>query len=285
LSEIQKWDPTLTSIKCDHCLSVYFAQNGVFHLYPYAEKNHHVEIHDRLSSFAAILDESTNLKRIIPELFFKQISNTKSKRVFLDAGCGYGDLSIAACEFFDEVIAIDAGDQELEYLAARIREKNIKNIHVFKTSLMNLPFVAEQFSGIGCIQVLEHVSDAKKALDNLYSNLSPGGLLYLSTPNKYSIKPEAHTKLWGIGYLPPKMALIYARLFRRDKDYKSIFLFSINKLRILLFPYFGKNIKFIRSGYHQSFLGKLAKWSWEKPLLKFLAYFLVADIEVVAFKE
>lgn len=288
LNNIPKWNPSQKLIKCNYCFSEYFYQNGIFHLYLNAKKNQYTKINERLSSFASILNEAsnlTNLRRIIPELFVKQINNHENTRVFLDAGCGFGDLSIVASEFFDEVIAIDAGDQELEFFATRIKKEGITNIHIFKANLTNLPFSPDQFSGIGCIQVLEHVSDAKLTLSNLYSNLSYGGLLYLSTPNKYSIYPEVHTKLWGINYLPTKIAMFYARLFGKEEEYKSITLVSINKLRKLMNPYFGKNSKFIRSGFHQSLLGKIAKWSWEKPLLKILAYLLVADIEIIANKE
>jgi len=288
LNEIQNWDPSQTLIKCSNCQSEYYSKNGIFYLYPDVSENQQFEIQDRSSSFAGILDESinlSNLNRIIPELFFKQIKNVKTPRVFLDAGCGYGDLSIAACEFFDQVIAIDAGDQELEFLAKRIKDKGIHNITVIKTSIMNLPFVDKQFSAIGCVQVLEHVIDANKAIKNLFNSLSMDGLLYISTPNKYSIKPEVHTKLWGIGFLPKKFALAYARFYQKESDYRSIHLVSIKKLKKLLIPYFDKNIKFIRSGFHKSFFGKLAKWSWNIPLLKQLAYLFVADIEVIAYKE
>ena len=203
----------------------------------------------------------------------------------MDAGCGYGDLSIAASEFFDEVIAIDAGDQELESLAKRIKKENIKNIHVFKASLSNLPFTPEQFIGIGCIQVLEHVVDQKKVIKNLFQNLKPGGLLYLSTPNRYSVKPEVHTKLWGISFLPQKFAILYAKLFGKLEAFNSVSLVSLDELRKLLFPWFGENIKFIRSGFHQSFPGNLATWAWEKPFLKYFAFLFVADIEVIANKN
>jgi hypothetical protein len=41
--------------------------------------------------------------------------------------------------------------------------------------------------------------------------LRPGAPLFLSTPNRYSLTPEPHVGLWGIGFLPRSWANRYVR--------------------------------------------------------------------------
>jgi hypothetical protein len=35
--------------------------------------------------------------------------------------------------------------------------------------------------------------------------LRPGGLLFLATPNRYTLGLEPHVRLWGVGYLPAQL--------------------------------------------------------------------------------
>ncbi len=287
-SELPTWNDTQESIYCALCHSTYFSNNGIFHIYPEANRNENIDIKERVSSFSYNYIGDANLqglKRIIPTLFQEQLSSKIQNKVFLDAGCGYGDLSIAASEYFDDVVAVDAGNQELEFLASRIQQMGINNVHLFKTSLEKLPFTKEQFAAIGCIQVLEHVHDQQRVIEKFFTCLSPNGLLYLSTPNRYSIKPEVHTKIWGVSYLPKKLGGAYAKLYGKDKEYQGINLLSINEIKKMLSAQFGRNITLIRSGFHQSFLGRLAKFAWDKPVIKTLAQALISDIEVVALKK
>lgn len=286
-THLPDWDPDITKITCGQCGLIFQSKDGIFNFLLEDEINTHGTAFDRLSSHAQVSNdpvEKRDYRKIFNRILKQNNPIPKNQHILLDAGCGYGGLSIAAAPFFDHVIAVDAGDNELEYLSKIVREKGITNIHIFKASLCNLPFAHGQFAGIACVQVLEHVRDQRRLIQNLFQVLAEDGILYLSTPNRYALKTEPHTRLWGVGYLPPKMALNYARVFNRQEIYTGLSLVSSDELRNLLMPYFHRNFSFIRSGIHTTFFGRLAKWAWDKPMLHWLAKALISDTEVIGWK-
>jgi hypothetical protein len=63
--------------------------------------------------------------------------------------------------------------------------------------------------------------------------LNPGGLLFLATPNRFSLGLEPHVRLWGVGFLPRSLARRYVRVFRTS-GYEQVRLRSARGLRRLL---------------------------------------------------
>jgi hypothetical protein len=59
---------------------------------------------------------------------------------------------------------------------------------------------------------------------------APQGVLRLTTPNRFSLTPEPHVGLWGIGWLPHSLAVSYVRA-RTGIDYRPIRLLSLGELR------------------------------------------------------
>jgi hypothetical protein len=61
---------------------------------------------------------------------------------------------------------------------------------------------------------------------------APRGILFLATPNRFSLSLEPHVRLWGIGFLPRGVArrCVYAR---RKVNY-DIYTLSARQLRALL---------------------------------------------------
>ena len=59
--------------------------------------------------------------------------------------------------------------------------------------------------------VIEHVGDQSAALSEAFRVLSPGGSLFLASPNRFSMAPEPHVGVWGVGFLPRRMMAAYVR--------------------------------------------------------------------------
>ncbi len=281
------WNPDVDSITCDACETTFSRREGILNFLPEQGQEIKDELTKKRKSHARILNKaaiSGNYRSIFDNYFSRMGSANHGQRIFLDAGCGYGFLSFIAANYFDHVIAVDISDEELEFFCRQVKEKGVTNIHIFKASLCNLPFSSNQFHGIVCNQVLEHVNDHSRLIRNLSRVLSPGGTLYLSTPNRYSLKPEVHTHLWGVGYLPRNLGGIYSKLFHRFEMFSDLSLVSIGELNELFSLHFGQTYAFVRSGLHTSLLGRLAEWGWDKKGLQWLARLLVSDIEVVGRK-
>ena len=51
--------------------------------------------------------------------------------------------------------------------------------------VLNLPFKNSVFDAVGCFEVLEHVWEPKRLLEEIHRVLKTKGRLYLSTPNAY----------------------------------------------------------------------------------------------------
>src|SRR5439155_14293700 len=84
-----------------------------------------------------------------------------------------------------------------------------------------LPFGGESFGGVIGGDVIEHVGDQAVTLAELHRVLEPGGRLFLATPNRFSLAPEPHVQVWGVGFLPRRWMAAYVRRVR-GLDFRAV---------------------------------------------------------------
>ncbi len=132
-------------------------------------------------SFATQFDSAMNMydtqKRV--DVFFNEIlkgHDLKNKNV-LDAGCGTGWFSKAAVERGGEVTSLDVGEKLLQQVAQKCQTNRVIG------SVLDLPFEENVFDFVISSEVIEHTPNPKKAIEEMYRVLKPGGTLVLSTPN------------------------------------------------------------------------------------------------------
>jgi SAM-dependent methyltransferase len=100
-------------------------------------------------------------------------------QAFLDAGCGDGRyLAALAAELPARRAGVDLSERILETARRRV-EADYR-----RASLEQLPFADGEFDLVLCSQVIEHVPDAGRAVDELTRVLHPGGTLIISTDNE-----------------------------------------------------------------------------------------------------
>lgn len=99
----------------------------------------------------------------------------KTNRI-LDVGAGCGFLLEVARKKGWEVYGT-------EYTEDVIRQCKDKGIDMRMGSLQDVGFEPETFDVIVCIEVIEHLVDPKKTVEEMYRLLRPGGCVYLTTPN------------------------------------------------------------------------------------------------------
>jgi len=147
----------------------------------------------------------------------------------LELGCGAGQYVRAAVRNGHHATGIDASLCQL-ILARRLLADEGLAAELVAAHMESLPFPSDVFSVTLAIDVVEHVDDPRSMLAEAARVLAPGGCLWLTTPNRFSLTPEPHVGLWGVGWLPRSLATRYVQA-RTGIDYSSIRLLSLASLR------------------------------------------------------
>lgn len=100
------------------------------------------------------------------------------KMRFLDIGCGNGDYIDFHVQYFDNI--------ELADLIDRRRGVSI-NYPFHRLDLNEALDSRECYDFIVCLEVIEHLSDIARGINNLKNMLMRGGYLLISTPNKLKL--------------------------------------------------------------------------------------------------
>jgi SAM-dependent methyltransferase len=108
----------------------------------------------------------------------------------LNAGCGEG-LYAPLIEQSAGVTAIVNVDVSRPSIAARRADRRHRDL---RGSVTALPFVAAAFQSAMCSEVIEHVSDDRRAAAELARVLAPGGLLVVSVPAIPAPYDAAHAR-------------------------------------------------------------------------------------------
>lgn len=174
--------------------------------------------------------------KLILTIIQNNLKNTKNAKI-LDAGCGTGLLAKKMVKF-GQVVGVDINPEAIYF-------SNRRGIKVVKASLNKLPFKKNQFDLIVCIDVIYHQQIVdKKALNQLFRILKPGGLLILRVPaynwlrrssdkqvhtrERYSY-PILHSRLTAAGFNIEKISFIHIPLLLLaiiQKVWERIFQFN-----------------------------------------------------------
>ncbi len=147
----------------------------------------------------------------------------------LEVGCGLGQYLAIAAERADRAVGVDLW---LPFLI--LARKRLGGRGIFAAAeAERLPFAGVTFAGVIAADVIEHLADQEQSVAEMARVLKPGGALFLSTPNRFSLTPEPHVGLWGVGFLPRSWANRYVRR-RRGIFYDDVRLLSAAALRRLL---------------------------------------------------
>lgn len=119
----------------------------------------------------------------------------------LEIGCGTAQLLIAAREQYEVVVGVDIAFRWLVMAKKRLIESGF-DFPLFCACAEALPFKPDSFCRVVGESTIEHSKNQIEILSECYRVLSPGGYLFLSTPNRFSLAPDPHTGIIAGGYLP-----------------------------------------------------------------------------------
>ncbi len=156
----------------------------------YIEGHRHVEIEDTRARFESIM---WRLKRYVPV--------DESKKI-LEIGIGTGWFPIMCKMEGLQCKGIEISPQLVEYAREFGRRHGIEP-DVELGNIEDMDIGESEYDVILAESVFEHVEDWRAGLRRAYVALKPGGLLYFSSTNKFSlVSHEYHWPLYG--WLPDK---------------------------------------------------------------------------------
>ena len=151
----------------------------------------------------------------------------------LEIGCGTAALGGALAARGASVVASDLSLRWLVLAGKRLSESTAGAVELVACAAEALPFPDESFELVAAADVVEHVESPERFVCECSRVLRPGGLLFLATPNRYSLGLEPHVRLWGVGYLPRRAAERYVKA-ARGVSYDHVHLLSARTLRRML---------------------------------------------------
>jgi ubiquinone/menaquinone biosynthesis C-methylase UbiE len=93
----------------------------------------------------------------------------------LDVACGPGVVTAALAPRAASIMAFDATEQMLEKARARCARAGLRNVAFRQGDAENLPFGAGQFDGVVTRLAIHHFANPRRALDEMFRVLRPGG--------------------------------------------------------------------------------------------------------------
>ena len=158
----------------------------------------------------------------------------------LENGCGLGYFIDGLASYFKNLAVLDFSLSYLVLARKIVEERSLGNVTLICGSVERLPFRKDSFDFIHSNNVIEHISDQRAMFNEAKRVLNSKGLLFVLSPNRFSMYFEPHFRLPGYGFFPePIRRKIIQHWQHRDID--DISLLSLRELRDLASEQFGKN--------------------------------------------
>jgi ubiquinone/menaquinone biosynthesis C-methylase UbiE/uncharacterized protein YbaR (Trm112 family) len=172
-------------------------------------------------------NECLSLMESVPER-----NNITAATSVLEIGCGTGGFLVAAKRKCDYVVGADIAFRWLVVARKRLQELKI-DVPLVCCCAEYLPFPDARFDIILAEDVLEHVRCQESTLSECRRVMTHQGMLFLATPNRFSLTPEPHVRVWGVGFLPRKWMNAYVQ-WVKGISYENIKVLSYMELKKLL---------------------------------------------------
>lgn len=101
----------------------------------------------------------------------------------LETGCGEGYGSYSLANLAAKVTAIDVSEDAIQHARSKYKRENLEYRVMSATTL---DFPDNSFNLACSFQVIEHLENYHKYLQEIKRVLAPGGTMFLTTPNKFT---------------------------------------------------------------------------------------------------
>lgn len=108
-------------------------------------------------------------------------------RTVLDVGCGVGWLTRQYAKLTQgQVIGINFSKESISEARDKAAKEGLSNLKFKKMDAEDLQFENDTFDCIICSEVLEHLLDPQKALNEMRRVVKPSGRIAITTPNPWN---------------------------------------------------------------------------------------------------
>jgi SAM-dependent methyltransferase len=152
--------------------------------------------------------------------------------IALEDGAGHGLHIEGFAANFAQVFVVDLSLPYLLLAKRILEERAISNVTLVCASVERLPFTDACFDFIHSNNVIEHVLDQAALFGEAHRLLNDRGVLFLHSPNRFSLYFEPHFRLPGFGFIPKPIRRRIIRV-RQGRDIDTIKLLSLGELRRL----------------------------------------------------
>jgi SAM-dependent methyltransferase len=156
------------------------------------------------------IDHVLNAERRSREWLAVQRPDAVGSLPWLDLGCGTADLSVELGGS-RPVLAIDIAFRWLVVARRRLQEHRVTNVTLICADARALPLADASVGQAFALGLMEHLTEYDRVTGEARRVLCAGGVLYLRTTNRFSLLPEPHVGIWGVGFLPRSIADRYVR--------------------------------------------------------------------------
>jgi SAM-dependent methyltransferase len=160
---------------------------------------------------------------------YRWIAERCSGKRVVDMACGEGYGANVLAQTAAEVIGVDANPEAYEHARLRYRSQNLR----FERALVEEFDSGAPYDAIVFLQTIEHVTDPTGMLKRFASLLAPGGVGYVTTPNRLTLAPpgaERSGNPWHVReYTPEEFAALVRPVFG---SVELLGLFHARKLRL-----------------------------------------------------
>ncbi len=211
----------------------------------------------------------------------------------VDVGCGAGAMQDVANGQFNVVFSADIAFRWLVLARKRLEEAGLP-ANVICCCADYLPFRGESFDLVTGISLLEHTANAETVVAECGRVVKRQGIVFLLTTNRFSLAPEPHVRIWGLGFLPRKWMPAVVK-WRRGLAYDKHRLLSLFELRRFLRSARLERMQFSlpaitpadlehRSGLERAGAG-LFDWMGRISVLRWLLLAVAPILQVVARRD
>lgn len=162
--------------------------------------------------------------------------------IALEDGAGLGYFIDGFSKHFEQLFVVDLSMAYLMLARKILDERHLANVTLVCASVEHLPFRNEAFDFVHSNNVIEHVANQGRLVSEAHRVLNPTGLLFIMSPNRFSVYFEPHFLLPGFGFWPKAIRRALVRRYRRQ-DIDDVGLRSLGEVRALAAASFGENVK------------------------------------------
>jgi SAM-dependent methyltransferase len=149
----------------------------------------------------------TELLRLVPTLLTDKV---------LDLGAGRGRFLIALTKRGGNGVGLELNPAYIKEAQGLASEAGVRVV-ITEGVGEKLPFGNSEFTFANLSEVLEHVENPVKVLEELNRVLIKGGKAYVSIPNRFGFK-DPHYHLYGINWMPRAWSEMVIRFLERGKN-------------------------------------------------------------------